>query len=381
MHGDGNRVKKTEGGQTILYVNKYYEKNLTTGEVTTYYYHGDKLVAKRAGTILQYIHQDHLTGSSAVSSSAGSLVNSIKYLPFGATRSGDVPTDKKFTGQRLDTTGLYYYNARYHDPNIGRFISPDTVVPGPSNPQAWNRYAYALNNPTKYTDPSGHDVRMGSAYNLSFKGGVTYLQGLGTASADANLLLQAWDTFESVAPDQAKLMEASSEQYVRGRDPWSGAVTVDPPGGTTWIGIENGINEPARLAAIIAHESYHAAYGGGLQNSITEEVAAYKYQAEIEISLKILDPSSTAGHFAGFDFGLKRADPVAYNTALVDARDYLKGVGLPQGNMYGNLPLDPTNGAFSLLQVGGMALDLGWGWVQTTSIHDWYTTMMSYVGF
>jgi RHS repeat-associated protein len=91
-----------------------------------------------------------------VSSSAGALVNSIKYLPFGATRSGDLPTDKKFTGQRLDGTGLYYYNARYYDPTIGRFISPDTVVPNVLNPQAFNRYSYVVNNPLKYVDPSGH---------------------------------------------------------------------------------------------------------------------------------------------------------------------------------------------------------------------------------
>lgn len=38
--GNGSRVKKTEGGQTILYINQYYEKNLTTGEITTYYYSG-----------------------------------------------------------------------------------------------------------------------------------------------------------------------------------------------------------------------------------------------------------------------------------------------------------------------------------------------------
>jgi RHS repeat-associated protein len=45
------------------------------------------------------------------------------------TRSGSVPTGKQFTGQRLDDTGLYYYNARYYDPLIGRFISADTEVP------------------------------------------------------------------------------------------------------------------------------------------------------------------------------------------------------------------------------------------------------------
>jgi hypothetical protein len=59
--GNGNRVMKTEGGETILYVNQYYEKNLTTGVVTTYYYLGGKLVAMREGTDLKYTHDDHLS--------------------------------------------------------------------------------------------------------------------------------------------------------------------------------------------------------------------------------------------------------------------------------------------------------------------------------
>ncbi|MDA1097154.1 MAG: RHS repeat-associated core domain-containing protein, partial [Chloroflexi bacterium] len=53
-------------------------------------------------------------------------------------------------------SGLYFYNARYYDSGLGRFISADTVVPGIGNPQAWNRYSYVLNNPLRYTDPSGH---------------------------------------------------------------------------------------------------------------------------------------------------------------------------------------------------------------------------------
>ena len=154
--GNGNRVKKTEGGETILYVNKYYEKNLTTEEVTTYYFHGAKLVAMCQGTELSYIHQDHLTSTAVMTDSSGNELGTIKYFPFGATRSGSVPTDKKFTGQRLDETGLYYYGARYYDANIGRFISADSVITDFTNPQAFNRYSYCLNNPLKYTDPTGH---------------------------------------------------------------------------------------------------------------------------------------------------------------------------------------------------------------------------------
>jgi len=59
--------------------------------------------------------------------------------------------------QRLDSsTNLLYYGARYYDPLLGRFISADTVVPEPGNPQALNRYAYCSNNPVRYVDPTGH---------------------------------------------------------------------------------------------------------------------------------------------------------------------------------------------------------------------------------
>jgi hypothetical protein len=49
-----------------------------------------------------------------------------------------------------------YYGARYYSPEYRIFIQPDTLLPDPYNPQALNRYAYVLNNPVKYTDPSGH---------------------------------------------------------------------------------------------------------------------------------------------------------------------------------------------------------------------------------
>jgi hypothetical protein len=51
---------------------------------------------------------------------------------------------------------LYDYNARFYDPALGRFVSADTIVPDPGDPQDLNRYAYVSNNPCRYTDPSGH---------------------------------------------------------------------------------------------------------------------------------------------------------------------------------------------------------------------------------
>jgi RHS repeat-associated protein len=69
-----------------------------------------------------------------------------------------MPTDVAFTGQRNDaSTGLYFFNARYYSGALGRFVSADTIVPQPSNPASFNRFAYVGNSPLRYRDPSGHD--------------------------------------------------------------------------------------------------------------------------------------------------------------------------------------------------------------------------------
>jgi RHS repeat-associated protein len=96
--------------------------------------------------------------TSLTTNGAGNIAASIKYFPFGVCRNsqGTLDTDKLFTGQRLDQTGLYFYNARYYDATIGRFISPDTYIQNPADPQCLNRYSYCSNNPLKYTDSSGH---------------------------------------------------------------------------------------------------------------------------------------------------------------------------------------------------------------------------------
>jgi RHS repeat-associated protein len=61
-------------------------------------------------------------------------------------------------GQSSTTeTGLDYFGARYFSAAQGRFTSPDPILSSgrPDNPQTWNRYAYVLNNPLRYTDPVG----------------------------------------------------------------------------------------------------------------------------------------------------------------------------------------------------------------------------------
>jgi RHS repeat-associated protein len=64
--------------------------------------------------------------------------------------------ERGFTGHdHIDGIGLIDMRGRMYDPHLGRFLSPDAFVQAPTNPQNYNRYSYCLNNPLKYTDPTG----------------------------------------------------------------------------------------------------------------------------------------------------------------------------------------------------------------------------------
>jgi len=109
------------------------------------------------------IHPDDLTSTSIQTDTNGNEIQNYGYSAFGQSRYTQSSTvfkvSRRYTGQVLDDgTGLYYYNARYYDPILGRFVQPDDVIPDLSDPQSYNRYAYCVNNPLRYTDPSGHGV-------------------------------------------------------------------------------------------------------------------------------------------------------------------------------------------------------------------------------
>jgi RHS repeat-associated protein len=141
------------------------EAAAVTANVTyrKYYYFGNQRVAIREadniGYQMRYLHWDQL-GSTLMETYAsnGTRYSERGYYAFGSDRRAhNAPlTDHRFTGQKLDGSGLYYYNARYYDPEIGQFVSPDTLVPEPGNLLDYNRYLYVRGNPLKYSDPSGH---------------------------------------------------------------------------------------------------------------------------------------------------------------------------------------------------------------------------------
>jgi RHS repeat-associated protein len=129
--------------------------------VTRYYYLGGQRVAMRdADDNVAWLHGDHLGSTSLTTGSSGNVGARQAYYPFGATRwvTGTLPTDFGFTGQRNDGyIKLVQMGVRWYDPQLGRWISPDTIVPDSANPQSLNRFSYVFNNPLRYKDPSGYD--------------------------------------------------------------------------------------------------------------------------------------------------------------------------------------------------------------------------------
>ena len=165
--GDGVRRKRVDSNGTVHYLGGY-ERKLAGGsnssDTVTKYYSASlgalsRPLAFRRGGTLHWVGADHLGGTIRVMDSSFTAVDGMRYKPYGEDRDtgSDLVTDRKFTGQTEDeTAGLYWYASRAYDPAIGRFVSPDVLVPDPSNPQSLNRYAYVYNNPVGNVDPSGH---------------------------------------------------------------------------------------------------------------------------------------------------------------------------------------------------------------------------------
>ena len=113
--------------------------------------------------------------------SGNKVVAEYRYDPWGGrldpeTRTyyapGEEPelmSGRGYTGhEHLPEYGLIHMNARLYDPQTGRFLSPDPYVQDPANTQSYNRYAHVLNDPLRYTDPSGELMRTQVVIWMSF---------------------------------------------------------------------------------------------------------------------------------------------------------------------------------------------------------------------
>ena len=110
------------------------------------------------GNVYHYYLTDHLGNNRVVVNASGTLVQKNHYYPFGSIFAGTTGPDKqpyKYNGKELDQMhglNLYDYSARYYESAVGRFT---TVDPLAEIYYSWSPYAYVMNNPLKYVDPTG----------------------------------------------------------------------------------------------------------------------------------------------------------------------------------------------------------------------------------
>ncbi|MBU7017668.1 MAG: RHS repeat protein [Theionarchaea archaeon] len=165
--GDGHRILKTEWietlqeYQTTIYVysgsNIIFEKNVSTESCATYIYGPSGRIAKKVDGLTDNYHTDHLGSTRLITDESGNPITEATYKPFGETSAAGDEEPYLYNGKEKDSTGLYYYGARYYAPEIGRFTTRDPLSGDALSPQTLNQYVYCLNSTLKYVDPQGMD--------------------------------------------------------------------------------------------------------------------------------------------------------------------------------------------------------------------------------
>ena len=213
---DGQRTNKYTQSSETLYFNKMWThhtdsgNNVYGGQTAKNIYLGETRIVTKLNSGNEpkyqeeywkqyYYHSDHLGSASLISDYKGDEYQRIEYTPYGETWVEKTDPQKnlnflpyKFTGKEMDEeTGLYYYGARYLDPRYSMWLSTDPALgeyipKAPVNEEAkrynqnlpgmggvfnhinGNLFAYAANNPVKYTDPDGRIILgINEKYNMS----------------------------------------------------------------------------------------------------------------------------------------------------------------------------------------------------------------------
>ncbi len=167
------------------------------------------IVGTGTSTTVSYIHTEHLGGTNVVTNSAGDAVTQLlDYYPYGTRRlnEGTDVSQREFTGHEYDETeDLVYMGARYYNANIGKFITQDPVFwdfdySRLTDPQIFNSYTYARNNPITYTDPDGRDavLKFDEKNKTIIISSTIYIYGEGATQDVANRMQkdisEVWDT-------------------------------------------------------------------------------------------------------------------------------------------------------------------------------------------
>ncbi len=282
-----------------------YAKNIYLGDtrIVTKLNSGKDPTYQEESQKQYYYHSDHLGSASLISDYNGKEYQRIEYTPYGETwvektsNTGNEFLPYKFTGKEIDEeTGLYYYGARYLDPKYSLWISADPAlgdyIPGVGKATAndvgnlpgmggafnhinFNLYHYAGNNPVKYVDPDGNDIKESELY--SFSAGVfvagrisfgvakdsnhkvsVYVKietgiGFGGSIAKADTLMNAIDTgtsiLENLVNDYSAIETIDNIVSDTGKENFDGSVTYKGESVFDWQ--KNGQSVPVEAAVIV----------------------------------------------------------------------------------------------------------------------------------
>jgi RHS repeat-associated protein len=156
----GRRIKKASSAGTSIYAydgDNLAEEANAAGAAVARYSQGlniDEPLAMLRSSTTSYYQADGLGSVTSLTNAAGTAAQNYTYDSFGniIATTGSLVNSFRYTGREWDTeTNLYYYRARYYDPNIGRFISEDPI----HFKSGINFYSYVSNSPTGFVDPSG----------------------------------------------------------------------------------------------------------------------------------------------------------------------------------------------------------------------------------
>ena len=152
-----------------VYLNRDFE--VSRDGTRTHIWAGEDLLATAVpgrSPAVYWLHADLLGSTVLTTDLGGKPITEFSYYPFGAIRSqigqvADLAAQGSywFTGKERDIeSGLDYFGARFYASSVARFISPDAgevKLEHFENPQKWNKYTYALNNPLSMIDPDGRE--------------------------------------------------------------------------------------------------------------------------------------------------------------------------------------------------------------------------------
>ena len=180
LEKDNNTVR------TVFYA-RNYEKIMENGTVREFYYlDGNTIVIRENGGDFKpyFAFTDNLGSILSVFDEQSTKVFHATYDPWGLQTStlNTIGLPRGYTGhEMLNEFDIINMNGRLYDPLLGRFFSPDNYVQFPGLTQSFNRYSYCLNNPLKYTDPSGEIAEL-----IGFAAGAT-ASGIGSFAQSVKL--------------------------------------------------------------------------------------------------------------------------------------------------------------------------------------------------